>query len=63
MEAHRMRALIRSLTRLFNPASDVEISPNRDSWCCSSCADAWLLGRLAEAARVREQGRRLAEKS
>jgi hypothetical protein len=52
-----MRAFFRSLGRLFNPHPEAEIWPDRD-WCCPSCAEAWLLGRLAEAARAREGGHR-----
>jgi hypothetical protein len=49
-----MRAFIRSLARRFSTSSELEIWPQRD-WCCRSCADAWLLGRLSEAARARDQ--------
>jgi hypothetical protein len=50
----QMPTLIRLLGRLLNPSSELEIWPQRD-WCCRSCADAYLLGRLADAARAREQ--------
>jgi hypothetical protein len=49
-----MPLLIRLLGKLFKPSSEPEIWPQRE-WCCRSCADAYLLGRLAEAARAREQ--------
>jgi hypothetical protein len=54
MEANYMPALLRLLGKLLNPRSEPEIWPQRE-WCCRSCADAYLLGRLAEAARAREQ--------
>ena len=49
-----MPSLIRLLANLFRPDPKLEIWPKRE-WCCRSCADAYLLGRLAEAARAREQ--------
>lgn len=49
-----MPAFIRLLGKLFKPHRELEIWPDRD-WCCRSCADAYLLGRLADAARAREQ--------
>jgi len=49
-----MPAFIRLLGKLLNPMPANEIWPDRD-WCCRSCADAYLLGRLADAARAREQ--------
>jgi hypothetical protein len=54
MEAIYMPALMRLLGKLLNPTFEPEIWPQRE-WCCRSCADAYLLGRLAEAARAREQ--------
>jgi len=49
-----MSALRRFFDKLLNPTPEPEIWPARD-WCCRSCADAYLLGRLADAARAREQ--------
>ena len=49
-----MPALIRLLGKLLKPSSELDIWPDRE-WCCRSCADAYLLGRLADAARARER--------
>jgi hypothetical protein len=54
MEAMHMPSLIRLLGKFLSPTRELEIWPDRE-WCCRSCADAYLLGRLAEAARAREQ--------
>ena len=49
-----MTPFIRLLGKFLSPTRELEIWPDRE-WCCRSCADAYLLGRLAEAARAREQ--------
>ena len=54
MEANRLPFFIRLFGKWFHSSHVVEVWPDRD-WCCSSCADAYLLGRLAEAARTRER--------